>query len=111
MASSAELIRKRSDYYAFKENVNIILSDLRGSLSAVTAAYNKVLDTYTLDGESLDKGKLQAMRDKLESHCNTISSRTLPAIDSAISKLSTQIEQALAAEAAKAARAAKKSKR
>lgn len=102
MTSSKELIRKRSEYYAFKERVNILKSELKSSLSAISLASSKANETYTLDGEQMDHYKLKEIQRALENHYNVISTRTLPAIDYKISRLSNEIEQAIADEIAAA---------
>ena len=102
MASSKELIRKRSEYYAFKERVNMLKYELKNSLDAITVANIKANDSYTLDGELLDRNKLKEIKSIIESQYNVISTRTIPAIDYQISKLSNDIEKAIAAEIAAA---------
>ena len=102
MASSSELIRKRSEYYAFKENINILKEQIKKSLSALTIATNKVSEVYTIDNEEGDNYKLKKLRDQLQEQYNILISRTIPAIEYKISRLSTEIENAIAEEIARA---------
>lgn len=102
MASSKELMNKRSEYYAFKEKVNMLKYELKSSLDAIAAANAKANESYTYNGELLDGNKLKKMQNIIENQYNIISTRTIPAIDYQISKLSNDIENAIAAEIAEA---------
>lgn len=97
MASSKELIRKRSKYYALRDDVNNILRQTLKTYSSLTNA-DKLKDSFTIDGESADNGKISDIRVDIGNINDKLKNIIIPEINYKINSLSRQIEQALTSE-------------
>ena len=98
MASSAELIRKRSEYYVFLEQINSVASDMIAAIDNLNSPVKKMRENYTINSENGDKGKLSGLQQSLQNNYGKLTNSVIPSINSEINSLSRDIEYALAEE-------------
>lgn len=98
MARSDDLIRERSEYYAFKERVAVLAGMVQKAVEDYSSPQKRIHDAYMVNGEFGDYGKIQTNINSLKSLCDSLNSGTLPAIDSKIDQLSAAIQAAIEEE-------------
>ena len=98
MPSSSTLIKKRSDYYAFKQRVSDIVGELDKAIAALDLLLTKVSENFVIDNENGDSGRLKKVRTDLDTRRTLLNTQTLPAIEFEISSLSSSIDAAIELE-------------
>lgn len=93
MENIYQLKTKRDQYYSLKDNLQIIIRHLNSSIDALNTSIQKMKESYTIDGVTIDNGKLLAYRNDLEENKNQIVQTVIPAIDKEISNLKWKIQQ------------------
>lgn len=99
MSSSQELIKKRSKYYAFKENINSLAIQINKGMQELESPIIQTSENYKINDENGDKKKLESCQTKLREKYNLLMNQTMPAIDNKINRLNREIEEALQEEA------------
>lgn len=98
MSKSSDLSNKRSVYYAFKENITNIASQIKSVIDEAENPIKNISEAYIIDEESGDKYKLKQTQSELKEKYSLLTSQTIPAIDSKINSLTREIEAALREE-------------
>lgn len=98
MARSDDLIRERSEYYAFKERVSVLVGMISQSVSDYESPSKRIYDAYQINGEHGDYGKIQVNINNLKTLGDSLNSGTIPAIDAKIDQLSAAIQSAIEEE-------------
>lgn len=98
MARSDELIRERSEYYAFKEQIANLIVKIAKAIDSYNSPKNRIYDMYQINSENGDYGRIQNDQSQLKSVVSNLSDNTIPAIQSKIDQLSSEIQAALQAE-------------
>ena len=100
MATSTELIQKRSEYYVFIEQLNNVVLNLKKAIDNLNTPINKIKENYSINNESGDKNKLSKIQQSLNNKYSTLTTVIIPSVNSQIENLSKAIETALAEEEA-----------
>lgn len=98
MALSDDLIRERSEYYAFKEQIANLIVKIAKAIESYNTPKNRIHDMYQINSENGDYDKVQNDQSQLKGVVSNLSNNTLPAIQTKIDQLSSQIQAALEAE-------------
>ncbi len=98
MANSYELIQKRSEYYAFKENVKELANRIKATIDELYSPVSQIAENFTVDGESGDTYKLKKYQEQLIDSYNNLINLTIPSIENRINYLTSEIETALEEE-------------
>lgn len=95
MAKSDDLIRERSEYYAFKEQIANFIIKITNAVEAYNSPKNKISEMYQVNAENGDQKKFQMDQQKLSELASNLTNNTLTAIQTKIDQLSTSIQAAL----------------
>lgn len=95
MAKSDDLIRERSEYYAFKEQIANFIIKITNAVEAYNSPKNKISEMYQVNAENGDQKKFQMDQQKLSELASNLTNNTLTAIQTKIDQLSTSIQTAL----------------
>lgn len=95
MAKSDDLIRERSEYYAFKEQIANFIIKITNAVEAYNSPKNKISEMYQVNAENGDQKKFQMDQQKLSELASNLTNNTLTAIQTKIDQLSTSIQVAL----------------
>ena len=95
MAKSDDLIRERSEYYAFKEQIANFIIKITNAVEAYNSPKNKISEMYQVNAENGDQKKFQTDQQKLSELASNLTNNTLTAIQTKIDQLSTSIQAAL----------------
>lgn len=98
MARSDELIRERSEYYAFKEQISNLILKISNAVEAYTSPKKRIQEMYQVNLEYGDYGKLQNDHDSITTLMKNLTNNTLPAIQNKIDQLSADIQAAIQSE-------------
>lgn len=96
--SSSYYIAQRKKYYALKNNLRTISSNLASSRTNINNASEYVKNNFTFDDATADNGTLDKNKANIDEIVNTINNSIIGAIDSKISSLTITIERELKRE-------------
>lgn len=105
MSKSSDLSSRRSAYYAFKERITSVASQIKSVIDEMDNTKKNISEAFIVDGESGDNYKLKEIQMKLQEKYNLLTSNTIPAIETKINSLTNGIETALREEAEERERA------
>jgi len=83
----------REKYYDLRDRVKIIIGNLKYSLDELNLVSNKVIDGYSVNGESGDDGFLNNTREEIKNTYNYLTYTVLPDIEKKIKELTGEIEK------------------
>lgn len=89
--SSQQLKNERSRYYVFREQTNTLANQILESYNQYYSVHTKIHETYQINSEAGDLGVISKDLKKLKSSYDLLINNTLPAINSKIDSLSSQI--------------------
>lgn len=94
MINSYGLIQKRSEYYAFKDNVKDLANKMKLAIDELTEPVSQVAENFTINDENGDAYKLKKYQEELINNYNNLINLAIPAIDNQINSLTAAIENA-----------------
>ena len=97
--SSQQLRNERSRYYVFREQTNTLATKLLESYNQYYSVHGKISESYQVNSEAGDLGVISKDIKKLKESYDLLINNTLPAINSKIDSLSSQIRAAEQREA------------
>ena len=92
--SSQELRNERSKYYVFREQTNTLATKMLESYNQYYSVHGKINESYQINSEAGDLGVISKDLKKLKESYDLLINSTLPAINSKIDNLSSQIRAA-----------------
>ncbi len=92
--SSQQLKNERSKYYVFREQTNTLATKMLESYNQYYSVHSKISETYQINSEAGDRGVISKDLKKLKENYDLLINNTLPAINSKIDSLSSQIRAA-----------------
>jgi hypothetical protein len=92
--SSQQLKNERSRYYVFREQTNTLATKLLESYNQYYSVHGKISESYQVNSEAGDLGVISKDIKKLKESYDLLINNTLPAINSKIDSLSSQIRAA-----------------
>lgn len=92
--SSQQLKNERSRYYVFREQTNTLATKLLESYNQYYSVHSKISESYQVNSEPGDLGVIAKDLKKLKESYDLLINSTLPAINSKIDRLSSQIRAA-----------------
>ena len=92
--SSQQLRNERSRYYVFREQTNTLATKILESYNQYYSVHGKISESYQINSEPGDLGVMSKDIKKLKESYDLLINNTLPAINSKIDSLSSQIRAA-----------------
>ena len=92
MATSDELKYTRSKYYVFREQVNTLATKILEGYNQYYSVPKTLQESYQIDGESGDRKANQDNCNKVKESYDLLINTTIPAINSKIDSLNSQIK-------------------
>lgn len=92
--SSQQLRNERSKYYVFREQTNTLATKILESYNQYNSVHTKISETYQINSEAGDLGIISKDIKKIKESYDLLINNTLPAINSKIDSLSSQIRAA-----------------
>ena len=91
MASLDSLYAEKNQYQTLRSDVSELVSRLSASVDALTNSAN-IQNVYSIDDSSPESGIIKIRQEQLQQKKDTILTGVIPAIDSEIGRIDTEIE-------------------